>query len=132
MKTVKYPKSKFKLTKSETNQLTPSFLEWFCGLGDSPSQREIKQSRVDFLADKVEGEAIVPFHWAVANLKGKLFKVNGHHSFLMLSKLPSLDPNWLVHYDEFDVMDDEGLASIYRQFDARQSTRTTLDIAAAY
>lgn len=125
----------FKLLKSETQTLTPEYLSWFLALEDSPLERNIKQSRIDFLREKAAAKHVVPFHWVTARPSWNdhsLVRINGHHSSTMLSKLPSLDPGWSVHYDEFEVDKPEDMALLFRQLDARQSARSAIDVCASY
>jgi hypothetical protein len=125
----------FKLVKSETQALTKEYLDWFLGIEESPLERKIKPSRVEFLRSKAAAQQIVPFHWVTARPSWNghsLIRMNGHHSSTMLSKLPSLDPNWSVHYDEFEVDKPEDMVLLFRQIDPRESARSAIDVCGTY
>jgi hypothetical protein len=127
--------SKFKRLKAEINQLTPEFLAWFRELPPSPMERDLKPSRVNYLRDQADAGELVPFYWVTARLRNKpnsLIRINGQHSSNMLAQLPSLDPDLIVFYTEWEVENKSDLALLYRKYDARQSGRSPIDICNAY
>lgn len=125
----------FKLVNSKVRPLTPAFAEEFRTLDASPTERGLDPARVKYLREKAEGGLLISFHWAVARVgdENKLVRVNGQHSSTMLCGLNGSFPEGLfVHYDEYKVDGIEGLALLFRQFDARQSSRSARDVAAVY
>ena len=66
-------------------------------------------------------------------MDGKMLRVNGQHSSIMLAELNGGFPEGLlVHIDEYVVDGQNGLALLFRQFDDRKSGRSTADISGAY
>jgi hypothetical protein len=123
----------FHLLKSETVDLTPEFVTKFRELPGSPTERDVRRKRVDFLREKATSGQLVNFNWVIAQLEEKEYRMNGQHSSLMLSELNGNFPKDLkVHLDTFKVDDKEGLALLFRQYDSRHSTRSLSDISGAY
>lgn len=123
----------FKLMKSETVPLTDDLLKEFSELPGGPTERIFKEARVAHLKDKVMSGAAIPFIWAIAELDGEKFRVNGQHSSTMLKNLDGERPKGLmVHLDHYEVDDRYGLVRLFRQFDDRKSQRDPSDVAGAY
>jgi hypothetical protein len=123
----------FRLINSEVRDLTPELAEEFRNLPASPTERELREDRVRYLREKAEAGHLVTFHWATARFGGKKLRMNGMHSSTMLSNLNGNFPkNAKVHLDEYEVNDKDGLALLFRQFDARKSGRTPSDVSGAY
>jgi hypothetical protein len=123
----------FKLVKSEVLPLTLKLAEEFRDLAPSPTERELNQSRLKYLREKVEAGLFVSLHWATSTLKGQKRRMNGQHSSTMLSGLNGTFPQGLyAHIDHYEVEDDDGEALLFRQFDAPKSGRSRADVAGAY
>jgi hypothetical protein len=123
----------FKLVNSETKPLTPELAEKFKGLLPSPTERAFDEGRARMLREKAEAGQLIAFNWAMARVGDKEFRVNGQHSSQVLSELNGNFPQGLkVHLDTYEVDSTEGLALLFRQFDARKSGRTPNDVAGAY
>jgi hypothetical protein len=104
-------------------------------MAESPTERGLDPSRVKYLREKAEQGQLVPFHWAVAKERyngGRVVRMNGLHSSTMLTELDSFPDGLRVHLDEYEVDTPSDLATLFRQFDARKSSRTPSDVAGAY
>lgn len=124
---------RFKLIKSETVPLTPEKAQEFRGMEPSPTERDLNQTRMKFLREKIRAGLFLPPHWAIAILRGRKMRVNGQTSSNALCEEADSFPQGLhVHIDTFEVDDEHALGLLFQQFDARQSSRTALDIAGAY
>jgi hypothetical protein len=63
----------------------------------------------------------------------KTVRVNGLHSSTMLcERNGTFPPNLKAHIDAYQADTPEGLAVLFRQFDARQSGRSPSDVSGAY
>lgn len=123
----------FQLVKSEVRDLTPRLTQEFCEMEASPTERELNPQRVKHLREKADAGLLVTFHWSVANFNGKRLRMNGQHSSTMLAGLDGNFPKGLkVHVDEYEVTDSGDLATLFRQFDDKKSSRSTNDVAGAY
>lgn len=123
----------FKLVKSETRELTPEFVKEFREIEPSPTERDLNPARVQALKDRAEHHMLITFVWATVKFDGKVYRMNGNHSSMMLSKLDGAFPEGLkVHLDEYETDTLEGMALLFRQYDSRLSTRSPLDISGAY
>lgn len=126
----------FRLTKSETLELTPELAIEFAGMTPSPTERPLDKSRVAYLSDHITHGKAISFNWAKAQLGDNVIRVNGQHSSHVLAGLaqePEAFPAGMrVHLDQYDVDNDAGLALLFRQFDARKSSRTPADVSGAH
>lgn len=123
----------FVLIKSEMRPLTPELAIKHRDTESSPTEREINPVRLKHLTEKFKAGLAVPFHWATAKLGENVFRMNGLHSSTALSGLNGAFPQGLVvHFDEYSVESKEDLATLFRQFDDRKSSRTPADVAGAF
>lgn len=123
----------FKLISSETVPLTNEIVQKFLDMQPSPTERTLDIKRVKHLKDKAEAGYLVPFNWSCAKVNGKIVRMNGQHSSVMLNDLDDNLPKGLkVHLDTYEVDDTDGLALLFRQFDDRKSSRSPLDVSGAY
>lgn len=123
----------FELIKSETIPLTDELLREFSDLPGGPTERTFKEDRVAHLKEKVLSGAAIPFIWAIGELNGERFRLNGQHSSAMLRNLDGQrPPGLMVHLDHYKVEDRPGLVRLFRQFDDRKSQRDPSDVAGAY
>lgn len=123
----------FRMKSSETKELTPELAAAHLAMTASPTERTIDDSRIKFLREKADLGQLIAFHWAVAELDGQTYRMNGQHSAKVLTSLNGQFPEGLtVHYDTFEVDSRTDLALLFRQFDARKSGRTPTDISGAY
>jgi hypothetical protein len=123
----------FRLVKSEVLPLTRELVQKHQQLAPSPTERELKPLRVRFLKGKIEQGLFLPPQWAVAIVNGKPCRMNGQHSSFVLSESDGDFPEGLYcHYDTFEVDSSAGMCELFRQFDARQSSRSRTDICGAY
>lgn len=123
----------FILETAETLPLTKELVERHVKMEPSPTERDLDPSRLKYLREKAEAGQLVTFNWAVAKVKGRTVRMNGQHSSTMLSELNGSFPEGLrVHLDTYKLDDETDLAVLFRQFDARKSSRTGSDVAGAY
>src|SRR5262245_17127841 len=123
----------FELVNSEVRDLTLEFAQQFRDMEASPTERLSDPKRIKHLRDKALAGQLVTFNWSTADLNGRKLRMNGQHSSKMLTELDGAFPQGLkVHLDEYRVPNEEGLALLLRQFDDRKSSRTALDVSAAY
>lgn len=124
----------FELKKSETIPLTRKAVEEFRRLEASPTERELDPRRLKWIRDKADRGELVNFQWAIAQLGKAKIRVNGQHSSAMLADLP--DELWpaglMIHLDTYAVEEMADVVALFRQFDARRSSRSSADIAGAY
>jgi hypothetical protein len=123
----------FTLRKSETVPVTRELASTFSTMTPSPTERMFQEKRLQFLQQRYEDGLFLPCQWASVWLGGVQLRMNGNHSSTLLAKLPEPFPSTLkVHLDEYEVETPEDMVELFRQFDARQSARTSEDVAGAY
>jgi hypothetical protein len=123
----------FKLISSETKPLTPELAGRFKAMLPSPTERVFDPARAKMLHEKAEAGQLIAFNWAIAKVGDKEYRVNGQHSSAVLAELNGQFPLGLkVHMDTYAVSNTDGLALLFRQFDARKSGRTPTDVSGAY
>jgi hypothetical protein len=123
----------FRLEKSESLPLTLEFAQRFKEMTPSATERPRNEGRVEHLREKAQAGLLLPFHWAQAKLRGKMYRVNGQHSSEMLCGLDGAFPEkGLVHLDTYEVDSEDALALLFRQIDDRRSSRTGADVSEAY
>jgi len=126
-------KREFELVSSTSAPMTKELAEKFRDMKPSPTERELDPKRVAHLRKKAEQNRLVTFHWAVANIDGEDYRMNGQHSSVMLAELNGDFPDDLyAHVDVYKVSKEIGLPLLFRQFDDRKSSRGPADIAGAY
>lgn len=123
----------FELVKADVVPLTHALAVEFRDMTPSPTERDFNPARLKMLQQKATAGQLLTFHWAKARMDGKMLRVNGQHSSIMLAELNGDFPSGLsVHVDEYVVDGPQGLALLFRQFDDRKSGRSTADISGAY
>jgi hypothetical protein len=105
----------------------------------TPVEREFDEKWARELKSRILNGLAVSFHWAVAELtqngRSTTLRMNGNHSSWALDDLlhaGGLPPNLAIHLDTYRVTNQQGAVVLFRQFDARQSSRTKEDISGAY
>jgi hypothetical protein len=125
----------FKLINSETVDVTPQLAADFASMAASQTERDLSSKRLNYLKDAILGGTAIAFTWAKAKIAetGETYRVNGHHSSTMLSRLNGEMPSGLkAHIDTYEVPDKESLGRLFQQIDSRQSARTIADISGAW
>ena len=123
----------FKLISSKTEPLTLELAQRFKSMLPSPTERVFDPARAKMLREKAEAGQLISFTWASAKVGDKEYRVNGQHSAAVLAELNGQFPQGLkVHMDTYAVSNTDGLALLFRQFDARKSGRTPTDVSGAY
>lgn len=122
-----------RLAKSQTEPITSSLVERFANMLPSIVERPLNENRLDYLKDRLLDGLAIPFIWSYVTYKGKDYRMNGQHSSKMLASMNGNMPQGLVaHIDQFEVESEEEMVAIFRQYDARVSGRSPLDVANAY
>jgi hypothetical protein len=123
----------FRLLTSEVFPLTRELAEKHRAMEPSPTERALKGQRIKFLRKKLEDGLFISVSWSVAKFEGRLIRMNGQHSSIVLADCGEHFPEGLhVHFDTYEVTSRNGLAELFRQFDARQSSRSGTDVVGAY
>jgi hypothetical protein len=123
----------FRLLKAETIPLTKGLAEKFQRMPASPTERELNPLRIKGLKLKAELGHLITFNWAMVNFGKEQYRMNGQHSSAMLLELEGPFPdNLFAHVDTYEIDSQEDLASLFRQFDNRISSRSEKDVAGAY
>lgn len=122
-----------RLLSAETRPLTKALVAEHLNLPASPTDREHNETRIEFLADRLGKGLFHPPYWVQAIVGQRKMRANGYHSATMLHRADGAFPEGLhVHLDIFECATMEDLASLFRQFDDRRSSRTPSDVAGAY
>lgn len=125
--------AKFRLVDVKVEPITRELAQYIASLPASPTERPLDRSRLTFLERKAEAGLLVPFQWAIARMGEKVYRVNGQTSSYVLANLPGEFPVGLKgSMAEFEVDDVEGLVLAWRQYDARESSRSAMHIYGAY
>jgi hypothetical protein len=123
----------FTRCKSGTEPITRELAGKFATMMPSVTERQFSQKRFDFLVERYEAGLFLPCHWASVVLNGEEHRMNGNHSSNLVWKLPDPFPTDLIaHIDQYEAETQEDVVELFRQFDARESARTPLDVAGAY
>lgn len=123
----------FKLTSSKSESLTKELVERFKTMKPSPTERDLSEARVKYLAERAAAGLLIPFGFASAEVEGETYRVNGQHSCEMLSQLNGNFPAGLkAHIDSYRCETMQDLAILFRQIDGRQSGRSPQDVSGAY
>lgn len=105
-------------------------------LAGLPGEREVKQQRMKFLQSLLETGRFAGPSWARGLCKedGKMYRLDGQHSSLMLSELDDMDipPGLLIQMAtwEFDTLREA--ADLFNTFNNPRSTRTNEDVMGIY
>lgn len=129
--------SDWKLLKSETQSLTRAkaleLAAKHAGMPRSPVEREIDPNRVKKLAAIIRSGLALPFNWATVDYEGQKVRMNGQHSSTAIMEVGSDAPaNLTFHIDHYQATSRGGMVELFRQFDQRWSSRSSLDISGAY
>jgi hypothetical protein len=127
----------FTLEKSECVPLTRELATQFAAMEASPTERPLNPARIKYLTERAYAGQLVTFHWAKALMGStapiREIRVNGQTSSNMLLKLDGAFPSDLyVHIDTYAVADMNGALLLFRQFDARESSRKPGEVAGVF
>lgn len=122
----------FVLKSSETMPLTKELTIAHRDMPASPTERTFSESRAKKLRLVFEDGLLLPCTWAKAIWKGKHVRMNGQHSSHVLADLDPFPDDTFVHMDVYEAQSEEGMAQLFRQFDARVSGRSATDCSHAY
>lgn len=117
----------------ETRTLTPKLAKWIHDLPHWAGERKLSPSRLKFLERKLRGGLFHGPAWAVANVNGEIYRMNGQHSSAVLIQNPDLFPKGLMASIEHFVLDNhDELPLLFSQFDSKASARSRTDVTWAY
>lgn len=124
----------FTLLKSELLAVTSSLAQQVAQMPGSATERPLDDKRLDYLKGQVMAGQATVFNWAIAVRPDETERrINGQHSSTLLAKLDGDMPNGLmVNLSHYKVDDERDEIQLFRQFDAKASTRSKSDIAGAY
>ena len=125
----------FRLQDVKVEDLTPEIVKQYRDMPASAVEREINGAHVKKLRERADAGRCVAFHWATAEVEGKpgSIRINGQHSSEMLAQLDGSMPSGLkVVREHYVCQDDNALALLFQQFDARFSSRSSADVAGVY
>jgi len=121
------------IKSSNTVALTPAIAAKHRDMPASPTERKLDPKRVKLLSDKIQAGLFITPTWAIADYNGTEVRMNGQHSSHALCDANGLFPTGLsVHIDTYNATDPNDLAVLFRQFDAKQSSRSAEDVSGAY
>jgi len=134
---IEKPEPKFQLLDSETFALTcEKALEAareHLALPQSPTERMLDRRRTKELVARIKGGTWLPCNWATVLYEGVKYRMNGQHSSRAMLEAADYLPEVVgIHLDHYSVPDRESMALLFRQFDMRQSGRSTADVSGAY
>lgn len=106
-------------------------------LPSSPTERDKKRLQIKHLAEAMRNRCFLPCCWATVLHQGVVYRMNGQHSSSTILEvaeaLPEALPEKLViHLDNYRADTPNGMGLLFRQFDARWSSRSTAEVAGAY
>jgi len=127
----------FRLVASKTHEVDRAdalrMAHRHASLPESPTERDLDRKHVEKLTDRFKGGLMIPCCWATVKFQGRVYRINGHHSSEgMLAAGEALPPRVVIHFDEYEIDEPEGMAVLFRQFDGRLSMRDSADVAGAY
>ncbi len=127
----------FRRVKSETLVLSAdqarAAAETHQSLPHSPTERTLEAKRVNELLTRIRGGIMLPFLWAVVVYRGVKYRMNGMHSSQALLDCGDMLPREVViHFDTYEAPDAQAMGVLFRQFDARMSSRSKQDVSGAY
>jgi hypothetical protein len=123
------------IDKPQCIKCTKALVAEFAGMEPAPNDRELRPKRQSFIKSEVEKNTFRLAGFASCKCKetGKLYRVNGKHTSMVLSELNGHFPKELfatVERYEADTLRD--VAELYSTYDRRESIRTTNDINKAF
>lgn len=122
----------FKQIGLDVVPLTKEFAVSFSALptygGDRDRYSRSGQNRCDWLQAKIDDGTFYSPTWSTAVLRGRLYRVDGGHSSLMLESLNGEFPaGMLVAIRRFQCESEIDMAYLFDQFDHRKSLRSMAD-----
>jgi len=127
------PHKALRLVQSKTVELTGEVVSQFADMTPSIVERPLDEGRVDYLANRLSEGNAIPFIWSYVTHNGIDYRMNGQHSSIMLDRLNGNLPAGLIaHIDQYEVDTEAEMVNIFRQYDARKSGRTPMDVTNAY
>lgn len=124
----------FSLVKSELLAATSQLAQQIAQMPGSATERPLDNRRLDYLKGQVTTGQATVFSWAIAVRPDETeVRINGQHSSHLLAALDGDMPKGLmVNLTRYRVEDEHDEILLFKQFDARPSTRSIADIAGAY
>ncbi len=102
-------------------------------LPHGPTERTLETKRLNELLTRIRGGWMLPFLWATVTYRGVKYRMNGQHSSQAITDAGALlPPEVVIHLDHYEAPDAESMGVLFRQFDARISSRSKQDVSGAY
>ncbi|MEB3214526.1 MAG: hypothetical protein VKL39_24470 [Leptolyngbyaceae bacterium] len=113
--------------------MTVEIAEDFATMQAFQGERPEKPARLAYLDDKLHSGRFHAPRWATANLRGRIYRVNGQHSSRVLASANGHFPKHLnVIIDRYTCDTEEDLANLFAEFDPKASARTDTDVLNAH
>ena len=124
----------FTHVETTQKQLTRELAEDFATMPAFRGERALNTKRINWLFARLRQGQFHPPRWAVAQLNGATYRVNGQHSSYMLANLANglFPQGTTVLIDEYACESEQDLADLFMQFDAPRSQRTQAESCAAH
>ena len=135
MTTASFPDPGFRLANSEClvldSEKAIELAKQYASLPQCPSERELKETHVAFLAERFRNGLMLAFNWSDVDCEGVTYRVNGQHSSnALLQVAQSINGNTVTfHLDHYKAQSEKGVALLHTLFDASKQTRSKLDIS---
>lgn len=131
------PEVGFRRLRSETmdlpRQSAIEAAQRHLSLPQSPTERSLEPKRVRELVERIKSGVWLPCCWATVKYGGSVYRMNGQHSSqAMLDATDYLPAALAIHLDHFEADSPDSMGLLFRQFDARMSSRSKQDVAGAY
>src|SRR6185369_10592762 len=108
-------------------------LKWaqeHASLPHSACERDLDAKHVAELVERIRAGLWLPCCWSTVDYQGAKYRMNGQHSsHAMLEAGEFLGDKVVIHLDHYQADNPFGMGLLFRQFDARISSRSKLDIS---
>ena len=99
----------------------------------SPAERDLDPKWVEELVGRIKAGRWLPCSWATVIYEGVKSRMNGQHSSqAILDAGDGLPDQVVIHLDQYEAHEPEGMGLLFRQFDDRNSGRSKQDVAGVY
>lgn len=119
-----------KSEKPRTMLATRALVDEFANMETLPRDRPLSERRMAVYERILKAGEFRPVTWASAYCEetGSTYRVNGKHTSMLLSKLPSMPTDFYVTVERYICPTMEDVAKLYATFDSREAMRTGNEI----
>lgn len=116
--------------KPRTLRVTKALATEYANMDPAPRDRPLSERRLQVYQRIFSQGSFRPVTWAKAECveTGGTYRVNGKHTSILLSGLPSPLPEFYVTIETYQCETLDDVARLYATFDSRTQSRTTSDI----